>query len=75
MSGETRMEAQAKQLEFQKLVEELTKKKPNQSRIRELTSKLGLPYRKDPIEQLDFVIKSAHGFFFDSEKDTPDSKG
>jgi hypothetical protein len=67
------MEAQAKQLEFQKLVDELTKKKPNQSKIRELTAKLGLPYRKDPIEQLDFVIKSAHGFFFSDEK--ANSKG
>ncbi len=54
-----------KQLEFQQLVDELIKTKPNQDRVRDLTSKLGLPYRLDPIEQLDFVLKSAHGFFFE----------
>jgi hypothetical protein len=59
------MEPNAKQLEFQHLVNELMKTKPNQSRVRELTTKLGLPYKLDPIEQLDFVLKSAHGFFFE----------
>ncbi len=59
------MEMKAKQLEFQELVNELMKSKPNQDRVRNLTSKLDLPYRKDPIEQLDFVLKSAHGFFFE----------
>jgi hypothetical protein len=60
------MELIGKQLEFQKLVDELIKVKPNQTKIRQLTTKLGLPYRKDPIEQLDFVLKSANGFFFES---------
>ncbi len=59
------MEPNVKQLEFQELVDELMKNKPNQDRVRDLTSKLGLPYRLDPIEQLDFVLKSAHGFFFE----------
>lgn len=59
------MEPNEKQLEFQELVDELMKTKPNQDRVRDLTSKLGLPYRLDPIEQLDFVLKSAHGFFFE----------
>ena len=59
------MEPNAKQIEFQELVDELMKNKPNQERVRDLTSKLGLPYRLDPIEQLDFVLKSAHGFFFE----------
>ena len=59
------MEPNEKQIEFQELVDELMKNKPNQERVRDLTTKLGLPYRLDPIEQLDFVIKSAHGFFFE----------
>lgn len=59
------MEPNAKQIEFQELVDELMKNKPNQERVRDLTFKLGLPYRLDPIEQLDFVLKSAHGFFFE----------
>lgn len=59
------MQPNEKQLEFQLLVDELMKNKPNQVRVRDLTSKLGLPYRLDPIEQLDFVLKSAHGFFFE----------
>ena len=59
------MEPNEKQLEFQELVDELMKIKPNQDRVRDLTNKLGLPYRLDPIEQLDFVLKSAHGFFFE----------
>lgn len=59
------IEPNAKQLDFQELVDELMKNKPNQDRVRDLTSKLGLPYRSDPIEQLDFVLKSAHGFFFE----------
>ncbi len=59
------MEPNVKQLDFQELVDELMKNKPNQDRVRDLTSKLGLPYRPDPIEQLDFVLKSAHGFFFE----------
>ena len=59
------MEMNEKQLEFQELVNELMKTKPNQNRVRDLTSKLGLPYRLDPIEQLDFVLKSARGFFFE----------
>jgi hypothetical protein len=59
------MEPHGKQVEFQKLVDELVKEKPNQTKIRELSLKLGLPYRKDPIEQLDFVLKSANGFFFE----------
>ena len=59
------MEPNAKQIEFQELVDELMKNKPNQERVRDLTTKLGLPYRLDPIEQLDFVLKSAHGFFFE----------
>ncbi len=59
------MEPNAKQIDFQELVDELMKNKPNQDRVRDLTSKLGLPYRLDPIEQLDFVLKSAHGFFFE----------
>ena len=58
------MQINEKQLEFQLLVDELMKTKPNQDRVKDLTSKLGLPYRQDPIEQLDFVLKSAHGFFF-----------
>ena len=59
------MEPNEKQIEFQELVDELMKNKPNQERVRDLTTKLGLPYRLDPIEQLDFVLKSAHGFFFE----------
>ncbi len=59
------MEPNAKQIDFQELVDELMKNKPNQDRVHDLTSKLGLPYRLDPIEQLDFVLKSAHGFFFE----------
>lgn len=66
------MELHAKQLEFQKLVDELVKAKPNPSKVRTLTNKLGLPYRKDPIEQLDFILKSAHGFFIESSE--PESK-
>lgn len=58
------MQLNEKQLEFQLLVDELMKTKPNQDRVKDLTFKLGLPYRQDPIEQLDFVLKSAHGFFF-----------
>ena len=59
------MQPNEKQLEFQMLVDELMKTKPNQDRVKDLTSKLGVPYRLDPIEQLDFVLKSANGFFFE----------
>lgn len=66
------MEANKKQIQFHKLVDELMKTKPNQSRVKELTSQLGLPFKVDPIEQIDFVLKSAHGFIL--EEPTPSLK-
>lgn len=66
------MEYQGKHLDFQKLVDELVKPNPNQNKVRELTGKLGLPYKRDPIAQLDFALKLAPGFLSESSDGRPE---
>ncbi len=44
--------------EYARLVEELMKDEPDQKLIRQLMSKQGIPYSKDPIIQMSSVLQS-----------------
>jgi hypothetical protein len=42
---------------LQELITELTKKSMNQSKIKELTKKVGVPYATDLVEQMSIILK------------------
>lgn len=60
---------------FESLVGELIKSRPNKEKVRELTHKLGLPLKSDPIEQLDFLLRSADDFFIEDNQTSTHVEG
>ena len=43
--------------EMQELIEEVSKQKPNQTKVRLLTKKLDIKFSADPIEQMTLVLQ------------------
>lgn len=52
--------------DFEKLVEELLKKEPNEIQIKFLMEKLDLDYDRDPINRISFVLEKMNKLVFES---------